>query len=615
MGILLRLLTAFAPEILLLALVTMAYLVNIGQFSIFDSSQEVYFIQAAKEMAHAGQWGLPLFNHQEVLDQPPFFIWNILFVFKLLGVSLLAAKIPGLLWALSGIILIYVFAKMLFSDRLTSILSAAMLATSWGYFKMVHVAVPDLAFVSLMLLSAGLFWAWYTRIDRPQAYQSILKSINLLLGIVFGCLLLLVGPMGVLFPASFFFVFLVFSKKTNRLNRFNWRLFILSFVLMTAPWMIWVTYQDGHESFLARFLVQLPLARLGSSLEIRWGIRECFFMILKFSAVFLPWTLYTVGPFASYLARRGQRKVIDFREAPLLFLLIWTVLSLALFTQYPPLLLPPLCLITTFFLGKAIREAVVPRSFVLATEGTILIMMAMALALTVSLFQLLPDSYPQEIWQLSGQSQWLLPYKNILFPAWKLWLLPFPILLIVTGLVLFFFLSIKQYRRIIETLAISALLFCFFINGMITPIFSLPAGEVLAHTLNSRKTPESRVFVYEPQKTLRSQYARFLFTLDKLAAHPVRFIKNIETLNGEIESQKAGDLRYGLIDETNYYQMDPLTRSRLRVIKNEIVWYTSPFQLLVPSFIVPRNASLKVWDNLLLVEVLPPSQEGPLGIR
>ena len=85
-------LQSFLPEILLLLILGVMLGCNIDLFAI-DPYSELFHITAAKESLQAGHFWLPVLNGHEYLIRAPLWTWIVESSFKVLGVSLWAARV------------------------------------------------------------------------------------------------------------------------------------------------------------------------------------------------------------------------------------------------------------------------------------------------------------------------------------------------------------------------------------------------------------------------------------------------------------------------------------------------------------------------------------------
>ncbi len=601
-------LKTYAAEFLILLIIGAVYLVNLGEFGIFESVDEIYYMEAAREMVLSGRWMVPAFNQEAFLDKPPLYIWLSALSCKVFGTTLLAVRLPAIGFALGGVALVYLLALNIYNHRTIAILSAIMLATSWGYFKATHFAGPDMAHAALVLLWVNLFWSWQAHSARPFATRYLLKNLGRWLGGVVGLLILLKGTFGLILPLALSVAFLVVSGRWSRLQEFNFRGFFSWLGVVTLPWLLWVSVAEGRWDFAFQYLFAMPLDRvldLLAGLSSGWALT-----LLNLALVFLPWTLFVGGPFISYLGRRGERKVIDFQEPDVMLLLIWSVLGVLAFPANPVLVLSPLCLLTGAYVVNGMLEPRIPRSFRLATDVTILVMMGLAVYLTLSVFQALPDEFPGLAWRLPGipeihQIQLIKTFElESPFPVWKLWLLPAPVLLIITGFLLYLSLVVERYQWVIETLALGALIFCLFINGIVTPVFSRPVGESLASTLTRQMEGEDRVFIFSDSPELSTQLQRAVFGLPYRSGTPWLVFFETQQLNDHLHGPAEAGRLFGIIDEQSYYRLETRTRLQLRVLDKEWKWHVDPFTLLLPRLVTDQEHEGRIRDHLLLVERL-----------
>jgi 4-amino-4-deoxy-L-arabinose transferase-like glycosyltransferase len=92
-------LRSFIPELVLLLVVALLLILNVGTFEI-DPFSEFFHIQSARESLFSGHFGVPIINGHHYLIRAPFWTWLVMGFFKLMGVSILAARIPAIICTL-----------------------------------------------------------------------------------------------------------------------------------------------------------------------------------------------------------------------------------------------------------------------------------------------------------------------------------------------------------------------------------------------------------------------------------------------------------------------------------------------------------------------------------
>src|SRR5690242_8834776 len=103
---------AFLPEFLLLIVFGILMMWNVGAFDI-DTYSELFHIQAARESLVAGRFWIPTIHGADYLIRPPFWTWVDIITFKILGVSLWAARLPAVICSVLTLAFTYMMTLQL----------------------------------------------------------------------------------------------------------------------------------------------------------------------------------------------------------------------------------------------------------------------------------------------------------------------------------------------------------------------------------------------------------------------------------------------------------------------------------------------------------------------
>ncbi len=242
--------------------------------------------EIGREMALSGNWAVPTLNKRPFLEEPPLYYASVALAFRMLGVSEATARVPSAVFALGGVLAVFVLGSMLFSARV-GFLSGVVLATCAEYFRVAHWLVVDSALTCFVVLAMTFFMAAY-RSGRPRG-----KLVHYILCYA-SCTLAFYtkGFIGIVMPGAAVLLFLILQRDIKEVLRMRLWLGVLIFVVMALPWFA-ALWQHGGAEYLRVYLVHNHLQRFlpgGTS-----GHHQPFYYYATgFPAGFLPWSILIV---------------------------------------------------------------------------------------------------------------------------------------------------------------------------------------------------------------------------------------------------------------------------------------------------------------------------------
>ncbi|MBY0402255.1 MAG: hypothetical protein K2X66_00010, partial [Cyanobacteria bacterium] len=548
----------------------------------------------------------------------------------------------------------------LFNSRLAAFLSTIILATSWGYFWTAHEASNAMLFLFLLQLVCWFFYWWYQTAARPKLFSWDKQFLSLGLGTILGLLFIGKGPMGLLLPVFLIISFLFATGSVQRLFSLDWKRFGLSFLIISLPWPLWVSIQQGQATFWLEYWFKFPWSHPGFGANVSY-----FGSLLNGLLLWLfPWNCFLLG---GLIDPKGLRKSFHKNREAMIFLLLWVIMGFAfglIFNEQGlSAILPlymPIILFVGFYLSKILEGLGDSPTYQLATDGVIFVLFGLAIFSTYFIFQFLPDEYPGSLWGLPGPAvihKILIPLKEgapfystlshlpffnkdillpNLFPVWKLWLLPGPFILIISGVIIYLLSKTDRSQEIPVTLLGISVISLVFLSYIIIPIMSRPLSQEMASLINhqislTREEKPLKTITTTPKKPIpqdsclvvvdpryEPQLLRLPFFLSppQQNSQPTSAVqqgcpqfvfvedpKSIETLlNSSSEHYKV----FAILDENHYFDLPESLRHHLRVMANHWKWCSAE-----------KDASTCWWpdkkhqgdfnqmtDEILLVEVL-----------
>ncbi len=251
---------------------------NLGGPSLWDVD-EGKNAQAAVEMQESANWIVPTFNYELRADKPPLLYWLQAGSYALFGVNEFAARLPSALAALLSILLTYELARNAFGP-MAGLLSGLTLGSAVSFCASAHFANPDSLLNAFSLLTLYLFWSGFAARGRWWLITCGLSS---------GLAVLAKGPVGLLLPGCVMILFLLWERQLWRLFDSRILLGLLGFLVVAAPWYVWVALET-KGIWIAEFWRVHNQDRFLGTMENHGG--SVFYYILILMIGLSPWSVF-----------------------------------------------------------------------------------------------------------------------------------------------------------------------------------------------------------------------------------------------------------------------------------------------------------------------------------
>jgi 4-amino-4-deoxy-L-arabinose transferase-like glycosyltransferase len=219
-------------------LVVFLYLFRLGENGFYNRDEE-RFALAAQEMLQDGSWIIPTIKGSPLVTKPIFFYLLILLPSYCAGaVSEFTTKLPSALAGLAGLGITFLFGKELWNKR-AGLLSALILATSYGYFWQSRIARVDT--VLTFFITSTLFCVY--KGFRSEAVKTK-RRYYLLSYMVMALATLTKGPIGIFLPLTIILIFLTFTKNLNKLREMVMIRGVFIYLLITVSWFLFLSFDS-----------------------------------------------------------------------------------------------------------------------------------------------------------------------------------------------------------------------------------------------------------------------------------------------------------------------------------------------------------------------------------
>jgi len=326
--------------------------------------------EAGQEMLHSGNYVVPTFNYHTRYDKPALLYWLQVVGYQFFGVNEFAARLPSALAALLAIGATYEIGRQMFGKR-AAFLAGLILASSLCFCGAAHFANPDALLTAFIALTMLVFWHDYRRDGRSYFAWT---------GATMGLAMLAKGPVGLAMPVAVTSLFLLWRRQLRRL--FDVRLFVaaLVFILVAAPWYIWVAVETKGD-WVYQFWMKHHQERITTAMENHSG--PIFYYVLILIAGLAPWSVF-LGPAGWHAWKRLRQPDGSGQLNPMAvqFLLCWMAVFFVAFslvrTKLPNYVLPlypAAALLLAYFLDQWRRGLIgVPALWLRVSLGCLALM-------------------------------------------------------------------------------------------------------------------------------------------------------------------------------------------------------------------------------------------------
>jgi 4-amino-4-deoxy-L-arabinose transferase len=265
----------------------------------------------SQEMVERGDFIVPRFVGRAFFDKPILFFWAQAASMRLFGMSTAAARLPGMLFALLGIVTTGWLARVLLgntghtSGLAIGWVAAGCYATMVLPFVLAQAPVHDIALVPLTNVTIGLLW-------RSRDPGSGI-GYPILAGCALGLSILTKGLEGIAIVGVGYAAYLLVTRTLTRRLVLLGILVVVLAALVALPWYL---AMDAREpGYLRYYFLNRHLLGFTTGTQ-RHGGQPWWYYLPVFVAGGLPWIVYV------------RRRLLS--DAPGTFLWIWPAASLVL---------------------------------------------------------------------------------------------------------------------------------------------------------------------------------------------------------------------------------------------------------------------------------------------
>ncbi|WP_166367187.1 lipid IV(A) 4-amino-4-deoxy-L-arabinosyltransferase [Pseudomonas akapageensis] len=386
---------------------------------------ETRYAQMSQEMLMSGNWAVPHFMGLRYFEKPAAGYWMIAIGQALFGENLFGARIASAVSLGLSVVLTYLISQRLWNDPRKSFICAAIYISFGLIVGQAGYANLDPQFTLWVNLS---FVALWFAIDSTGFGPRLASWI--VLGVACGMGFMTKGFLALALPVLVALPYMIWQRRFAELVRFGIVAVVVA-VAISLPWGL--TVHARESDFWNFFFWHEHIRRFAG--ENAQHARPWWFYLPMLVVSSLPWALLLPGTFKQAWHSR--------RDPKILFLLLWMLLPLALFSMSKgklPTYIMPCMLPLALMIGHALLQRL-DQGNIRALRNNALLNLAIGILALVALayLQLKRPVYLNEPLNLAlviiALGAWTLSNFLAFIKPSRMWLAPVPGMLVALALV------------------------------------------------------------------------------------------------------------------------------------------------------------------------------------
>jgi 4-amino-4-deoxy-L-arabinose transferase-like glycosyltransferase len=273
--------TWFWDVVLLLLVVGTLLGYGLGERALWEPDEGRYS-EIPREMVLTGDYVTPRINGVKYFEKPPLFYWAQAGAIHVLGLNEWALRLWPALFALFGVLTVYVAGRRLF-DRRTGLFAASVLATSLMYFYLGRTITLDMA-VSVLLSAGLLAFLLGTRASPGPRRRWLMWTFYVCAALA----TLTKGLIGIVIPVIIIGTWMLLLHNWRVLQQMYLPSGLALFLIITAPWHILVSV--ANPEFPNFYFIHEHLLRFTTRINQRYEPMWFFLPVLLVG--WLPWVAF-----------------------------------------------------------------------------------------------------------------------------------------------------------------------------------------------------------------------------------------------------------------------------------------------------------------------------------
>ncbi|NUR53930.1 MAG: glycosyltransferase family 39 protein [Acidobacteria bacterium] len=304
--------------LVLVALASIVYFVDLGGQSIWDAN-EAFYVETPREMLESRDFINPTFNYLPRFNKPVLSYWIVALFYESFGVSVTAQRVPMALGALVIIACAFVLGRLSIdggrvADRAApaagtrhpdrdvrlaaGLFAAAGLAAAPRlvmFARRIFIDIWITAFMSLTLACFAL----------SERYPERRRLFLVLMYVAVGLGVLTKGPVAIVLPGLAFAIYLGVHRELGRIREMMIPTGAVIVAAIVVPWYAALHHEHGWM-YIRSFVISENLERYTSGFGVRQHRGPWFYLPVVLSDSF-PWSLFLFMAVA--VTRRERHRI------------------------------------------------------------------------------------------------------------------------------------------------------------------------------------------------------------------------------------------------------------------------------------------------------------------
>jgi 4-amino-4-deoxy-L-arabinose transferase-like glycosyltransferase len=308
-------------EPLALALLTTAIFIGaaFAPPALLDDADSTH-AEVAREMAQSGDWVSLQMDGIRYYEKDPLMYWMVAACFDLMGPTEFAARLPIAFSALLAVLAVWALGTRMFGGR-AGFYSGLVFSTSIGPFLFTRILIPD------MLIAGLVTWAMFFFLSglesesaKPRQYLGFYAAC--------GLAFLAKSMIGVVFPCSIVFLFLLLTRRLDVGKKMCPVAGTAIFIALALPWNLIASLRNEHF-FWFHFINEQVYRYLGKRYPKDYDTVPLALFYSLHALWIFPWIAFLPSAI-TYLPRRLSG--LDRSQRMTLLLVLWIVVIVGFFT-------------------------------------------------------------------------------------------------------------------------------------------------------------------------------------------------------------------------------------------------------------------------------------------
>jgi 4-amino-4-deoxy-L-arabinose transferase-like glycosyltransferase len=308
-------------EPLALALLTTAIFIGaaFAPPALLDDADSTH-AEVAREMAQSGDWVSLQMDGIRYYEKDPLMYWMVATCFELMGPTEFAARLPIAFSALLAVLAVWALGTRMFGGR-AGFYSGLVFSTSIGPFLFTRILIPD------MLIAGLVTWALFFFVSGLESQRTKPRQY---LGFYAACGLAFLAKsmIGVVFPCSIVFLFLLVTRRLDVVKKMRPVAGTAIFLALALPWNLIASLRNEHF-FWFHFVNEQVYRYLGKRYPKDYDTVPLALFYSLHALWIFPWIAFLPSAI-TYLPRRLSG--LDRGQRMTLLLVLWIVVIVGFFT-------------------------------------------------------------------------------------------------------------------------------------------------------------------------------------------------------------------------------------------------------------------------------------------